>query len=92
MIGEAADAASAVCAVRDLNPQVILLDIGLPDGDGITLAEHFAGVADPPDVVLTSSRDAGEFGPRLRSACARGFVAKDALSGPAILTLLGPNT
>jgi DNA-binding NarL/FixJ family response regulator len=60
VIGTAADAASAMVAASALRPDGALVDVGLPDGDGIELAYELASLPWRPRVVLTSSdRDAG---------------------------------
>jgi DNA-binding NarL/FixJ family response regulator len=89
VVGEAVDGAGAVEAVAALRPQVVLLDIMLPDLDGLIVAEQLAGAEDPPVVVLISSRDAAAYGPRLRQAPARGFIPKSGLSGEALSALIG---
>ena len=85
VVGEAADGASALRAAAQLHPDVILLDVLLPDIDGIAVAERLDEPG--PVVVLTSSRDAGEFGPRLQRA-GRDFLRKDDLSGSALAALV----
>jgi DNA-binding NarL/FixJ family response regulator len=86
--GEAADGASALRAARELAPDVILLDVQLPDADGLDLAAELAANGARPAVVLTSSRGADELGPRLGSCGARGFVPKDELTADALRELL----
>jgi DNA-binding NarL/FixJ family response regulator len=88
VVAEAADAASALEAARRHRPNVVLLDIGLPDMSGLTLAERLTRGSDPPAVVLTSTHDAADFGDRVTSCGARGFVPKAGLSGDAISALL----
>jgi DNA-binding NarL/FixJ family response regulator len=88
VIGEAADGAQALRAVAELQPEIVLLDIQLPGLDGIEVAEQLAGRADPPVVVLVSSRDAAAYGPRLRESAVRGFIPKGALSGEALAALV----
>lgn len=88
VIGEAPDGESALVAARDLHPAVILLDVQLPDLDGFEVALRLTAEPDPPAVVLTSSRDGGEFGGMVARSGARGFVAKDELSGPTLAALL----
>ena len=68
VVGEAADGESALEAARRLRPQVVLLDIQLPGIDGFRVAERLAAGADPPMVVLTSSRAPEAFRGRLRAA------------------------
>jgi DNA-binding NarL/FixJ family response regulator len=89
VVGEAADGAEAVAAVAVLRPEIVLLDIQLPDLDGLAVAEQLAAAPDPPAVVLISSRDAAAYGPRLRRTPARGFIPKSGLSGEALAALIG---
>jgi CheY-like chemotaxis protein len=86
VVGEAADAESAVRAAREIRPDVILLDIGLPDRSGYEVAEQLA--AEPVAVVLVSSRAQSDLGRRASESGALGFVSKERLSGEAILALL----
>jgi DNA-binding NarL/FixJ family response regulator len=88
VVGEAATGADALAATERLRPDVVLLDIRLPDIDGLSVAEELAALADPPEVVLVSSRDAAAYGARLRSSPARGFLGKGELSGDALRRLL----
>lgn len=87
VVGEAEDGLSGLRATRLLRPDLVLLDIGLPDLDGFEVARELALEGPPPRVVLTSSRDAGAYGRRLAATSALGFIAKDELSGPAIRAL-----
>jgi len=89
VVGCAADGASVLVAVQRLRPQVVLLDIQLPDVDGFAVAEQLAAVPDPPRVVLISSRDAAAYGARLDAAPACGFLAKRELSGASLAALVG---
>ena len=88
VVGEAEDGRSGIAAARSLRPDLVLLDIGLPDVEGFEVAAKLAADPWPPFVVLTSSREASEYGPRLAAARALGFIAKDELSGAAIRALL----
>jgi DNA-binding NarL/FixJ family response regulator len=88
VIGEARDAAEALAKARDLRPDIVLLDIQLPDLDGFAVAERIALLDDPPIVVLVSSRDVTVYGHKLATSPARGFIAKRLLSGAALAGLL----
>jgi DNA-binding NarL/FixJ family response regulator len=86
VVGEAADGSSALDAVEETAPDVVLLDIALPDVSGYEVAERLAGGRSK--VVLTSSRAQSDLGRRLRDSRALGFIPKDRLTGEAIHALL----
>jgi DNA-binding NarL/FixJ family response regulator len=88
VVGEAADGESGLAAAQSLHPAVVLLDVQLPDLDGFDVAERLTRGDDAPAVVMTSSRDAGDFTGMVTRSGARGFVAKNELSGPALDALL----
>lgn len=80
IVAEAADAQAALEAFDRTRPDVVLLDVALPGTDGFGVAEALALHDPPPAVVLTSTRDAADYGPRIGAAPVRGFVQKAALS------------
>lgn len=86
VVGEASDGASGLEIAKRLKPQLVLLDIALPDTNGFEIAERLAG--GPSKVILTSSREQRDLGRRIRSTGALGFVPKDRLSGQALTDLL----
>ena len=86
VVGVAVDGTSALRAVDETAPDVVLLDIALPDSSGFDVAARLAD--SPAKVVLTSSRAQSDLGPRLRHSQALGFIPKDRLSGDAIRALL----
>jgi DNA-binding NarL/FixJ family response regulator len=88
VVGEAGDGSSALAAIEELRPELVLLDILLPDTDGFAVADSIASEEPIPVVVLTSSREAAEFGTRLESTSAHAFIRKDDVSGPALVGLM----
>jgi DNA-binding NarL/FixJ family response regulator len=84
VVGEAGDCCSGLEAARALQPELALVDVCLPDGDGFDLTSHLLALADPPEVVLISSHDGGELGPCVSDCGAQGFVSKSELSREAI--------
>jgi len=87
VIGEAVDGASAVDTCRRLRPQLVLLDVQLPDVDGFEIARRLTAEGGPA-VILVSSRDGSDFGPLVARSGARGFLPKADLSGVALARLV----
>jgi DNA-binding NarL/FixJ family response regulator len=88
VVGEAEDGESAIRAVAELHPDLVLLDIQLPDIDGFEVAERLRELEQRPAVVLTSSRDGKDYARCIECSGARGFVPKAELSGAALSALL----
>jgi DNA-binding NarL/FixJ family response regulator len=86
VVGEANDGTSALKAAGRLVPQVVLLDINLPDLDGFQVADKLRG--GPSEIVLISSRDASDYGDSIRVSGARGFIAKGELSAATLAEVL----
>lgn len=89
VVGEATDARAALELAGELHPDIVLLDVQLPDLSGFEVATRLAdanGAA--PVVVLVSSRDACDYGERIAESGAAGFISKGDLSGAAIRALL----
>jgi len=89
---EAQDAAGALETARTHHPQVILLDVQLPDGNGFEVARAILEADDAPVVILTSSREASDYGARIDRSGARGFISKAELSADAITALVHGDT
>ena len=87
VIGEAADGREAISVSRELDPDIVLLDVQLPGIDGIEVATQLSAAGDRPAIVLTSTRDESDFGPQVEESGARGFVPKDELSAERITSL-----
>ncbi len=90
VIGEAADGQRTIEAVRSLRPDVLLLDVQLPDMDGFAVALNLKMEA--TEIILVSSREADDYAAPLAAATSRGFISKRDLTGPAIADLVGPPT
>jgi DNA-binding NarL/FixJ family response regulator len=88
VVGEAVDGASALDAAAELEPQLVLLDVHLPDLDGFEVALRLTGRDGGPTVVLVSSRDGSDFGPLVGRSGAVGFIPKAELSGAALKALM----
>lgn len=89
--GEAADGESALEEVARLHPDVVLLDVQLGAGiDGFEVAQRLAAEPGAPVVVLTSSREASDYGQRLADSPVTGFIPKRELSGDALDELTSP--
>jgi DNA-binding NarL/FixJ family response regulator len=89
IVGEAATGAEALAEAEALRPDVVLLDVQLPDLDGFEIAARLTRQnANGPAVVLVSSRDRQDYGHLIGDSGARGFVAKGDLSGAVVRGLL----
>jgi CheY-like chemotaxis protein len=91
-VAEAATGAQATAAASAVRPRLVLLDIQLPDFDGFEVARRLAAQADGPVVVLTSTREASDYGGRLAASPAAGFLPKDQISGSALREFLTAST
>jgi DNA-binding NarL/FixJ family response regulator len=89
VVGEAADGRAAVTAARELRPDVVLLDVQLPDIDGFEVLARLRDGSVGPVVVLTSTRDRADYGQRVDRSGASGFIPKAELSGAALLAAIG---
>jgi len=89
VVGEAADGASALAAVNELHPEIVLLDVQLPDLDGFAVAERLSEAEAPPAIVLTSSRSTATVRWRLEGNPTWSFIPKSELSGEALAAAAG---
>jgi DNA-binding NarL/FixJ family response regulator len=88
VVGEAENGADALRKCGELGPEVVLLDVQLPDLNGFEVANVLCRNGSAPAVVLVSSRDAADYGDLIPSCGARGFIPKAELSGAGLLALL----
>jgi DNA-binding NarL/FixJ family response regulator len=89
VVDEAADGAEALAKTKELRPDLVLLDVQLPDIDGFEVARRLLENGFAPAIVLVSSRDAADYGELVDACGARGFVPKGELTGAALRALLG---
>ncbi len=89
VVGEAEDGESALAEARRLNPDVVLLDVVLPDFDGFVVCDELTVGGYGPAIVMTSSHDISSYRRRLGRSRARGFIGKSDLSGHALAELTG---
>jgi DNA-binding NarL/FixJ family response regulator len=88
VVAGAADGADALRLVRELRPDVVLLDVQLPDTDGFQVARELARDGTPPTVVLVSSRSRSDYGGLVERSGVRGFIDKAELSGARLRAAL----
>ena len=89
VVGAAGDADAALAAADRLEPEVVLLDVNLPDASGFDVAGHLLRQRPDTVVLLTSTHDRYDYEQLAIASGARGFVPKDDLSGAELDRLLG---
>jgi DNA-binding NarL/FixJ family response regulator len=88
VVGEAGTWAEGAAAAAELRPEAALVDVGLPDGDGIALAEHLVALPWRPRVVVASSDPEVTSTEAVQRFGAVGFMPKDALPDGTLATML----
>jgi DNA-binding NarL/FixJ family response regulator len=88
VVGEAEDGRSALASIPAIRPDLVLLDVQLPDFDGFEVLRRLAAAGEAPQVVLISSHEASVYGPRVHDSGASGFLHKPDLSGQALRALV----
>jgi CheY-like chemotaxis protein len=88
VVGEASNGLDGVAKVSDLDPDLVLLDVNLPDIDGFEVMERLAGGERVPPVVLTSIRSASDFGELIETSGAQAFVTKAEINGEVLTAIL----
>jgi DNA-binding NarL/FixJ family response regulator len=87
VVGEAGDGSSGLAESERLRPDVVLLDVRLPDIDGFEVADRLGARSNGTRIVLISSRDASDYGGRIGRAAAP-FIPKAELSGATLRAAL----
>jgi DNA-binding NarL/FixJ family response regulator len=88
VVGEAADGRSGLAEAQRTAPDLVLLDVGLPDISGLVVSREIAQRTPEIAVVLVSTHDAGDYAELSAAHGARGFLAKADVSGVALDALL----
>ena len=88
VVGSCPDGRSAVDAISALRPDVVLLDVQLPDTDGFALISRLVAVSDGATIVLTSTREAADYGGRVARSGAAGFISKAELSAQSLANVV----
>jgi len=87
VIGSCPDGRSALALISRLQPDVVVLDVQLPDIDGFALMGQLE--IDGPTVVLVSTREAADYGARVGNSRAAGFITKAELSARSMAAVVG---
>jgi CheY-like chemotaxis protein len=88
VVGEAESLETALAIARALRPDAALVDIELPDGDGLTLAHRLSALPWRPRIVLTSTDPDAASPEDIRRSGAEAFVAKHELPNTPLKRLL----
>jgi DNA-binding NarL/FixJ family response regulator len=88
VVGAAADGETGVVEALELRPDIVLLDVGLPDITGFEAATRLRDAGSAAAIVLASSRDRSDFGTLVADSGARGLIEKSLLSGDAVRALV----
>ena len=89
VVGEAGDVAEGLSETQRLQPDVVLLDIHLPDGSGLEAAPQFSGGDPASRVVLISTYDEVDVALASNERGVVGFLPKAELSGTSLAEMLG---
>ena len=76
VVGEAGDGASAISEARRLRPDVVLMDVRMPDVDGITATRRLTGAGDRPVVLVVTTFENDDYVYDALLAGAQGFLLK----------------
>lgn len=88
VVGEAEDGSAALALAAELSPDLVLVDIQLPDINGFEVVSRLHAQDPELAIILVSSRDRSAYGSSIGTSGARGFITKADLSGAALARLL----
>ena len=86
--GEAGDGEEGLRAARELEPDVVLVDVGLPGASGLEIAKRLTDELPDIAVVVISTQDPGDYEELATANGARGFLAKADLTSAALAAVL----
>ena len=92
---DAADGSSALTLCRDVRPELVVMDVALPDANGIDLTARIKSLLPHTEVVIVSSHRSGVYQDAARVAGVAAYVFKDEVHGkllPALAAALGHGT
>ena len=84
VVGSCSDGRSALEVISALRPDVVLLDVQLPDLDGFGVLAQVGALSEGPTVVLISTREAADYGGRVGRSGAAAFITKAELSAHSL--------
>lgn len=92
LVGEAMDAATAIALSGALHPDVVLMDIKLPDTSGIDATRSVLAVDPAATVILLSTYTSEDLPDTAASSGATAYLHKEDLSAPVLRSVLGGGT
>ena len=88
VVGRAADGGEAVTMARQLEPDVVALDISMPVMDGFEAAAELEKLAHPPAILMLTGSSAPEDIDRARRVGAKGYITKDSIAARLVDAIL----
>lgn len=82
--GTAADGEEAVAEAKSLRPDLVLMDVQMPRMDGLEATRIIRRLDDPPDVVVMSTHESGDYRGSALDAGAHAFIPKAEFSMDAL--------
>ena len=90
VVGSCSDGLAALSLLGRVRPDVMLVDVQLPDIDGFRLLEQLASGTVGVAIVLVSTREAADYGDRVGRSGAAGFITKAELSAQSLAAVVDP--